>query len=66
MTQRTKNILVMWGDDFSHANNASFDILAKTIELMDQYHRKEHPDESYELKFSTMTQYFDSVKAEAE
>ena len=58
---RTKNVLVMWGDDFSEPN---YNTASQIMRLVTDNLSMDGLANQYEMKFSTMTDYFDSVFAD--
>ena len=67
-TYRTNNVLVMWGDDFTHRDNKSYDTLDHYISAIDEYLRDVNENQggpTYKLHYSTMEQYFEAVFSEA-
>lgn len=56
---RTRNALVMWGDDFSHINASTSLLMAEHI--IRGLNRSSRNLGKYRVKFSTMEQYLESV-----
>ena len=60
---KTSNILVLWGDDFTHANSETSMENAK--EVMRRLKAIDH-DDQYDFYFSSISKYLDSVYRDAQ
>jgi len=58
---RTNNMLIPWGEDFAYGN--AFDDFSNGDALI-RYFNKNFSYLNMEIKYSTVYQYIDSVKAE--
>lgn len=58
---RTKNVIVMWGDDFSHMFDTSYNTLDKIISILNRNFEDNGLSNKYKLSYSTMKNYFESV-----
>lgn len=60
---QTRDVLVMWGDDFAHYSGSTYDALDIMIDAIWEV----FPEmaEQYEITYSTITDYFTSVKQHA-
>ena len=54
-------MIVLWGDDFSHMYDTSYDILDKIISTLNRNLEENGLSKNYQLSYSTMTKYFESV-----
>ena len=57
----------MWGDDWSHQSGNTYNVMAKMIEKINLFLASNPADfgDKYEIKFSTMDQFFASVREDA-
>ena len=62
---RTKNVLVMWGDDFAHSNSYSYDILDRIMKSVEDQIEENGKANNFNLHYSSVEKYFDSVFDEA-
>ena len=64
---KTRNIIVLWGDDFSHQNaHATYSSLETTIETIGEKIRERSSQNNYILKWSTVGEYLDAVWSDAQ
>ena len=67
---KTKQILVMWGDDFAHKSSLAYEFLDQEInnfyEQLDHFKLHSGDQKEYKLVYSSMQKYFDAVYKEAE
>lgn len=60
---KTKNILILWGDDFAHNRaDLTYDTLDKVIVSLYEEKRKQH---TFKSSYSTIENYLDCVYQEA-
>lgn len=62
---KTNQVLVLWGGDFAHTSNKTYDTLDKLFESLTEFRDKNPVLAQYEFTYSSMTAYFDAVDADA-
>lgn len=58
---KTPNVMMIWGDDFAHRDSSTFDVLDMMIDAIEVELEKTGKKEMFEIKLSTVGNFFDSV-----
>ena len=53
--------MMIWGDDFAHRNNTTFDVLDLMLAAIKTELEERGMEDVYDIQFSTVSNYFDCV-----